>query len=912
MAPLAHSNLCMGDQATIMAKATSHSPPRSPRRPTMGILKNKPSPMAELISPKKSTKHREPSLLNEVRESLTMPKCGNDYSDDSEVFDDDTDEGENLSPTPGSRSRGPSQNVDAIISKSQRHSPATKIRASRPVQQEQAPEPKKKSGCISSDCDDQSIGAISTKTTKSTRSIRSFFRKRKPSSPAKTTSAVGDDISVAASKKSGWWKRSSANSEMHSTSKTTKRRNEYDTAPSMKSECNKRSGLQSIQSFRIKKPEKANVRGVVKNNDQLVADFFDVQSFASEPDFVGSARLRKTLLNENPKQGNNGVVTKKNRVLETSSVVSNRSQRSNVFSKFFQRMKAINDEVLDIDDDDNTPDLTGTGIMLNSDENSSLVDDELTLCSGFDGFSQMSSVQDDDYDDDDQSRLSTDSNQSNSSNGSNGKHEAVQRNKMVSAAAISMSSSEEIEAVPETPFIQKMMQRRILKNEATVLRDVVGLGNLSNSGPESDCDGKIEQNNVSPIKEKVKLSTQGGFVLTPQQPLRLISPMNRNQRLSPHMNLESPTQRSKSLAQSGMKLHSSKSLSHLPSCIEPVIEDASSPRVSRGLCRWNSDLSLNSDPSAPKRPTRGGGIGGGHDDAPRKGLLSTPSPSTRLSPKKNLDKLIKTSQSMRNLSSPYESKSGSDEDDDDDSILSLLSGLLASWSAERDGINVTITQRLPAAFDSGVNLKSILKLPTNESEEQKVDCRERYSVRFKAIEVREYERIVGDNPSCSKGPPISIGWGYIVHRHYSINDYEHLVRGPRRTKKEFHLAADRRTQLLINEWKCSEEDIRKARREATYIQYCRAKTAFSGSRAAAKEAAFLRKANDRSKVLVASKPNPIIMSDSNDASTTLPKIPSRRKANEISPPPPRPTNRPMPSTPTKGVSASLRQKLLEV
>lgn len=34
-------------------------------------------------------------------------------------------------------------------------------------------------------------------------------------------------------------------------------------------------------------------------------------------------------------------------------------------------------------------------------------------------------------------------------------------------------------------------------------------------------------------------------------------------------------------------------------------------------------------------------------------------------------------------------------------------------------------------------------------------ARRRQSVLFKAIEIREYERTVGDNPSCSSGPPVS-------------------------------------------------------------------------------------------------------------------------------------------------------------
>jgi len=48
------------------------------------------------------------------------------------------------------------------------------------------------------------------------------------------------------------------------------------------------------------------------------------------------------------------------------------------------------------------------------------------------------------------------------------------------------------------------------------------------------------------------------------------------------------------------------------------------------------------------------------------------------------------------------------------------------------------------------------------------------SVRFGEVEIREYGRVLGDNPSCSArgGPPVSIGWLYNVNAAVPLDEYE--------------------------------------------------------------------------------------------------------------------------------------------
>jgi len=70
-------------------------------------------------------------------------------------------------------------------------------------------------------------------------------------------------------------------------------------------------------------------------------------------------------------------------------------------------------------------------------------------------------------------------------------------------------------------------------------------------------------------------------------------------------------------------------------------------------------------------------------------------------------------------------------------------------------------------------------------------------VKFNVIEIREYDIIVGENPSVTSGPAISIGWNYYKERttRVLLEEYE-AFRGPRRSGAEMVLPVCVRIEIL--------------------------------------------------------------------------------------------------------------------
>jgi hypothetical protein len=90
------------------------------------------------------------------------------------------------------------------------------------------------------------------------------------------------------------------------------------------------------------------------------------------------------------------------------------------------------------------------------------------------------------------------------------------------------------------------------------------------------------------------------------------------------------------------------------------------------------------------------------------------------------------------------------------------------------------------------------------------------SVSFHQVEIREYERIVGDNPSVSSGPAVSLAWDHHDKMSLQLNDYE-SIRPPRRCAGEFQMPTAVRRSLLMQSG-ATHEELYRSEREIKKVQ----------------------------------------------------------------------------------------------
>jgi hypothetical protein len=101
------------------------------------------------------------------------------------------------------------------------------------------------------------------------------------------------------------------------------------------------------------------------------------------------------------------------------------------------------------------------------------------------------------------------------------------------------------------------------------------------------------------------------------------------------------------------------------------------------------------------------------------------------------------------------------------------------------------------------------------------------TVTFDKIVVIEFPMELGDNPACSIGVPVQIGWHAQDATTHNLEVFDVLREQKRRTRKELKLSSQRRTQILFQLGYSLEDiavaalevnDIRESRKECLRLQ----------------------------------------------------------------------------------------------
>jgi hypothetical protein len=155
-----------------------------------------------------------------------------------------------------------------------------------------------------------------------------------------------------------------------------------------------------------------------------------------------------------------------------------------------------------------------------------------------------------------------------------------------------------------------------------------------------------------------------------------------------------------------------------------------------------------------------------------------------------------------------------DSSEDDDSVLSDLSGLTGIFS-----------DFAPERTSKKDNVKAALKIDPSAkigNLSSKVHKKERAtSVRFSDVTIREYERIIGDNPACTNGPSVSIGWKY-MERSVILNEFEKTCK-TRRRLRQLTLTRKQREEILKS-WGFTSTQISDATRQGNKARLQRRQT----------------------------------------------------------------------------------------
>mmetsp|Transcript_6998 Transcript_6998/g.9380 ORF Transcript_6998/g.9380 Transcript_6998/m.9380 type:complete len:214 (+) Transcript_6998:22-663(+) len=133
---------------------------------------------------------------------------------------------------------------------------------------------------------------------------------------------------------------------------------------------------------------------------------------------------------------------------------------------------------------------------------------------------------------------------------------------------------------------------------------------------------------------------------------------------------------------------------------------------------------------------------------------------------------------------------------------------------------------MPMPSRGVVRSSSIMSARTLEESLKGASARQRrrdLSVSFSAVEIREFEIQIGDNPSVSSGPPLTIAWDHFNEAKVDIDTYEANC-PQRRDRNQILLPYKERWRRLAEEANMTEDEIFEETKKVNVARRKRAET----------------------------------------------------------------------------------------
>mmetsp|Transcript_1027 Transcript_1027/g.1609 ORF Transcript_1027/g.1609 Transcript_1027/m.1609 type:complete len:233 (-) Transcript_1027:240-938(-) len=107
-------------------------------------------------------------------------------------------------------------------------------------------------------------------------------------------------------------------------------------------------------------------------------------------------------------------------------------------------------------------------------------------------------------------------------------------------------------------------------------------------------------------------------------------------------------------------------------------------------------------------------------------------------------------------------------------------------------------------------------------EDSQEEQKSRPSVRFSTLEIRTYPMVMGDNPSVTRGIPVTIDWDYDGEFVCDVNDYEEY-KPARRTRMELQIPSSVRSSIVM-QGGASRKEIQEQQKKVNIVKNQRKRT----------------------------------------------------------------------------------------